>query len=246
MNSELLIKLGLTKSQAQTYIALVRGGELSPAQLAKQTGESRTAAYAALDKLVEIDLASENQESKTKRYVAASPAELERFIEQQRKQLSDNFDELQANMPQLLTYYYSFKAEPGIKFYQGEKALIEVYKDQLRSKEDVYLVRTPADEEHFGRQLYHYMKLRAQQGQKAYIIAPELPGTREYSERNDKELKREVSWVPAKSYTAPVEISIYGNKVSFISFGDELLATIIDSPQIAEAMRQVFTLAKNN
>jgi len=244
MNSELLIKLGLTKSQAQTYIALVRGGELSPAQLAKQTGESRTAAYAALDKLVEIGLATQNQDSKTKRYVAASPAELERFIEQQRKQLSANFDELQANMPQLLTYYYSFKSEPGVKFYQGKDALIEVYKDQLRSKKDVYLVRTPADEKHFGHTLYHYMKLRAQQGQKAHIIAPDLPGAREYSERNDKELKREISWVPAKSYTAPVEISIYGSKVAFISFGEELLATIIDSPQIAEAMRQVFELAK--
>ena len=100
MNSELLIKLGLTKSQAQTYIALVRGGELSPAQLAKQTGESRTAAYAALDKLVEIGLANENQESKTKRYVAASPAELERFIEQQRKQLDATVVQAERNKMQ--------------------------------------------------------------------------------------------------------------------------------------------------
>lgn len=245
MNSELLIKLGLTKSQAKTYITLVRGGKLTPSQLAKQTGESRTAAYAALDVLVGLGLATEDESSKTKCYEPASPAALERFIELQRRELSDNFEELQANMPQLLTYYYSFRPEPGVKFYQGEKALIEVYKDQLRSKQDVYLVRTPADEEHFGHQLYHYMKLRAQQGQKAYVIAPDFPSAKEYSARNDKELKREMTWIPAKSYTAPVEISIYGNKVSFISFGDELLATIIDSPQIAEAMRQVFDLAKS-
>lgn len=244
MNSELLIKLGLTKSQAKTYIALVRGGKLTPAQLAKQTSESRTAAYAALDKLVELGLAKVDEESKTRCYLPASPAALESFIEAQRRELADNFDQLQSSMPQLLTYYYSFQPEPGIKFYQGEKALIEVYKDQLRSRQDVYLVRTPADEQHFGHQLYHYMKLRAQQGQKAYVIAPDFPSAKEYSAKNDKELKREMTWVPVKSYTAPVEISVYGNKVAYISFGDELSATIIDSPQIAEAMRQVLALVK--
>jgi hypothetical protein len=45
-------------------------------------------------------------------------------------------------------------------------------------------------------------------------------------------------------YTAPVEISSYGDKVSILSFGDEAIGMIIDSPQIAEANRQLFNLAR--
>jgi hypothetical protein len=38
--------------------------------------------------------------------------------------------------------------------------------------------------------------------------------------------------------------TIFGDKVSAISFGKEGLGMIIESPQIAESMRQIFELAK--
>lgn len=44
------------------------------------------------------------------------------------------------------------------------------------------------------------------------------------------------------NYTAPVEIDVYGNKVAFISFGETQMATIIDSPPVADAMRQLLRL----
>ena len=41
-----------------------------------------------------------------------------------------------------------------------------------------------------------------------------------------------------------LEIDIYGNKVALLSFGKELIGTIIESKQIAEALKQIFDLAK--
>jgi len=41
-----------------------------------------------------------------------------------------------------------------------------------------------------------------------------------------------------------VEVNVYGNKVSFISFGDETVGTIIESPQIAQAMRELYAMAQ--
>nr|MBP9821153.1 hypothetical protein [Candidatus Saccharibacteria bacterium] len=35
---------------------------------------------------------------------------------------------------------------------------------------------------------------------------------------------------------------VYGNKVSIISFGKEAIGTVIDSPQIAESLKQIFKI----
>ena len=50
----------------------------------------------------------------------------------------------------------------------------------------------------------------------------------------------ERTWYLQEDYTAPVEWSVYGNKVSVISFGQEVIGMVIDSPQIAESLRQIF------
>ena len=50
------------------------------------------------------------------------------------------------------------------------------------------------------------------------------------------------TFLPENHYSAPVEIDVYGNKVAFISYGDTQMATIIDSPPIAESLRQLCQL----
>lgn len=244
MDTQILKQLGLTNSQAKTYIELIKAGKLTPPQLAKKIGESRTAAYMSLTKLEEIGLATKVGDSKKATYSPANPSALEKFIAEKRKQVASTEDLYRNSLPRLLTYYYSNRGEPGVRFYQGKEGLSKIYEDHLRSGKDVYFVRTPADEEYFGDVLYQYMKKRSQKGITAYGLAPYTPSLHEWAQKNDKELKREMAWFPPKAYTAPVEISIYGDKVSLISFGQEAIGTIIESPQIALALKEIFQMAK--
>jgi hypothetical protein len=110
----------------------------------------------------------------------------------------------------------------------------------------VYFVRTPEDidESVFGDYLYEYMERRAAAGITSHGLAPNYPSAIAWARKNDKRLKRTMAWFDPEQYSAPVEISIYGNKVAFISFGEETVASIIDSPQIAQAMRELFGMAK--
>ncbi|HVS78830.1 MAG TPA: helix-turn-helix domain-containing protein [Candidatus Saccharimonadales bacterium] len=244
MDTQILQRLGLTNSQAKSYAELIKAGSLTPPQLAAKTKESRTAAYMALAKLEEIGLATKVGEAKKATYSPANPSALEKFIAAKRKEVSAAEDLYRASLPRLLTYYYSNRGEPGIRFYQGKEGLTKIYEDHLRTGQDVYFVRTMADEEYFGDVLYQYMNKRAKQNITAHGLAPYTPGTYEYAQKNDKELKRDMAWFPPKAYTAPVEISIYGDKVSLISFGKEAIGTIIESPQIAQALRELFAMAK--
>jgi hypothetical protein len=241
---ETLKRIGLTASQAKSYIELIKAGSLTPPRLAKKTGESRTAAYMALAKLEEIGLATKVGEAKKATYSPANPSALEKFISDKRKEVSAAEDLYRDSLPRLLTYYYSNRGEPGVRFYQGKEGLTKIYEDHLRTGQDVYFVRTMADEDYFGDVLYEYMRKRAQKGIIAHGLAPRTAGTYEYAKKNDKELKRDMAWFPPAAYQAPVEISIYGDKASLISFGKEAIGTVIESPQIAEALRELFQMAK--
>ena len=49
-----------------------------------------------------------------------------------------------------------------------------------------------------------------------------------------------------EDYTSPMEIMVYGDKVAMIAFGETQMATIITSPIIAEAMRQILKILINH
>lgn len=244
MDTQTLKQLGLTNSQAKTYIELVKAGSLTPPRLATRIKESRTAAYMSLAKLEEIGLATKVGDAKKATYSPANPSALEKFIAAKRKEVTAAEDLYRNSLPRLLTYYYSNRGEPGVRFYQGREGLTKIYEDHLRTGQDVYFVRTIADEEYFGDVLYQYMQKRAKNNITAHGLAPYTTGTYEYAQKNDKVLKRDMAWFPPSAYKAPVEISIYGDKVSLISFGKEAIGTIIESPQIAQALRELFKMAK--
>ena len=244
MDLSLLRRIGLTEDQAKTYLLLLESGSLSPLELSKASGEKRTAAYMSLAKLEDIGLAERDSKARPVRYSAVSPAHLETFLANREAELAHTKQSLSDNLSSFLDKYYANSSKPGIRFYEGADTLAKVYQDHLDTKEPVYFVRTEADEAFFGDELYHYMEQRAEAGITAHGLAPDYPGTREYAAKNDDKLKREMTWYNPQQYTAPVEISIYGNKVAFISFGKEAVASIIDSPQIAQAMRELFAMAQ--
>ncbi len=243
MNKDLLIEAGLNETQAVVYLELIKAGSLTPPQLAAKVQESRTNAYKVLEQLEELKLAKRSQETKKLVYRPENPVALEQLVEQRRTQALTTENKVKASLPQLLDYFFTYSEQPGVRYFQGKSGLTKIYEDHLRTRQDVYFVRTPADDPYFGDVLYKYMKQRAKLGIKAYGLSPYLPGFAKYAAENDAQLNRDMSWVPFESYKAPVEMSIYGNKVSLISFAEEAMGMIIESPQIAEAMRELFRLA---
>ncbi len=238
------MKMGLTPTQAKTYTELIKAGSLTPPQLAKAIGESRTAAYMALARLEEVGLAKKDEGVKKQTYHPASPSALERFLAKRQQELAEVESEYRSALPNLLSYYYTYRGKAGVRFYEGEDGLEKIYEDHLRSGQPVHVLRTPADESYFGATLYRYMDRRAALGISSELMSPAQPGAIAWARENDERLRRTTSWFPPRAYTAPVEISIYGPKVSFISFGKEAVGTIIESPQIAQAMQELYAMAK--
>ena len=121
----------------------------------------------------------------------------------------------------------------------------------LLTKEDIYLLRTESDRS-FWRQneenyeyLSRYREQRALAGIHTYALTPVTPhGLKRSKDGTDTSINFKRTW-RNDDYDAPVEIQVYGNKVALIAYGETIMSTIITSPAIAEAMRQILKIMMN-
>lgn len=245
MNPQLLEAVGLTKNQSRIYLILIENGELTPPEIAKLSGESRANAYMVLRRLEQLELIEKMTNSKKVSYQALNPVALEKLIETKRLETSRIENQVKLAMPQMLSYYYSFTEKPGIRLLQGTEGLKEIYNDTLRTKKDIYFMRTPAEVQVMGEDFFaRYKKRRAELGITTYAIT-----VGPYSLRRtlqDDALKMVRTWINASDYTAPVEINVYGDKVAYLVYGEEIMGVVIQSKFIAESMRQIFAIIQKS
>lgn len=243
MDTTLLRKAGLTESQAKGYLALIEHGDLSPAELADKTGESRTNGYMICEKLESLGLATKKDGQKAT-YSANHPSALETLAEKRRKVLMRNEQEVKQGLSPLIDMFYQFREQPGARTLQGIEGIKEVFADVIRTGADVYFIRTTADIQTLPDEFFQqHQKDRAVRGVQTYALTPlSEHAKRALQQGLDEQNSVHRTFYPAETYTEPVEIQIYGDKLAFIAYGETQMATIITSPPIAEAMKQFFRL----
>lgn len=244
MNEKTLIQLGLNESQAKMYLALIRGGNMTPPELSALTSESRTNTYTVLDRLDELGLVKRTQKGKKLSYEAENPVALERLMERRRKEVHQAEQQVKNAMPALLNYFYTYQNRPGVRYFEGKEGILEMYVDQLRTKQDVYFIRSGGDMNLLGDKLYDIIDKRHQLGLKIHGIEPADPKDMKFAQENDARLGREMAWFPKATYDEPVNIYIYGNKVAIISYAEETIGVLIESPQIAAAFKQLHAIVR--
>lgn len=246
MTPDLLKTIGLTDSQAKTYLLLIEKGELSPPEVSKLSGESRTNTYMILDKLASLGLIEKSSNNNRISYRSLNPVAIEKLVEERRKQFIEAEQAIKHAMPKMLSYFYTFTEKPGIRLLEGVEGLKEIYADTLRTKQDIYFLRTPKEIQTLGDEYFEkYKKRRADLGIATYAFTTEKDDSRQYSQ-SDKIYNVIRTWLPEESYTASVEVDVYGDKTAFLSYGEDVMGVIIQSPTIATAMKQLLLgLSKN-
>lgn len=242
MDVQLLQDIGLTKPQALAYQALVRQGASSAPEIAAHLQESRSNTYKLLDKLCELGLASRDTTGRKVCYFPLGPAALQRLIEAQAAQTSLRERKLNAAMPDLLSFFFAHSERPSIRYFQGKEGIQHMFGDMLRTGGPIYLLRSPADVAFYDEAFFElFRKKRAKLGIKTYALTPDVPTAVHDAELDKKNLFSR-TWIAPDAYTGSVEWDIYNNKVALISYGEEAMGMIIESPQIADSFRQIFQL----
>ncbi len=236
-----LILIGFSAKEAAVYLALLELGKRTVSPIARKAGINRTTAYDILDSLAGKGLVSISGKEPLQEYVAESPDKILVLARKEIENKEQQLKQVESLVPELKSLH-NVSDRAKITFYEGKQGLEQVYEDTLTSKETIRAYATYDDMEkalpgYFPKYFYR----RAKKGIKIRAIFPSTEAGITLS-KQDKEQLRETAIVPAKNYYFTPEINIYDNKIMIASW-KEKLGIIIQSHEIADAMKKIFELS---
>lgn len=238
---ESLIAVGFSQHQADVYVALLKLGRATVSEIGRMAGINRTTGYDILDSLVEKGLVSISGKKPKQEYVAESPERIGAYLETELKRVGEQKTIARELIPEL-TSIHNVTDRPKVMFYEGKEGLERVYEDTLTSQEPI---RAYANFEDMHAVLPNYFpQYYKRRTEKNITIRGIVPGTPAALERapHATEEARDMALVPADQYHFSPEIDIYDDKVMIASW-KEKLGIIIQSKEIAEAMKSIYELA---
>ena len=235
------MSLNFTEKEASMYLAILELGKGTVSQISRKAGTNRTTGYDVLDSLVNKGLVSISGKEPKQEYVAESPDKITKLFAARLKKSKQHLDEAEEIVPKLKSLH-NIVGRPQVRFYEGKEGIKEVYEDTLTSTEPIRAYAT-VDDMHRTLPNYfpEYYKRRSGKGISIRAIIPKTKLSIERSRYNLEE-KREIAFVPADKYYFSPEINIYDNKIMIASWREEL-GIIIESKEIADAMKKIYELS---
>lgn len=89
MINEQLKLLGINNTESKVYLAVLKSGIISPAEVALSTGIKRTTVYSAAKELIKCGLVAEDLSRKTARLSAVAPKHLETLVEEEQRKVEE-------------------------------------------------------------------------------------------------------------------------------------------------------------
>ncbi|MBI2474552.1 MAG: hypothetical protein HYV68_02520 [Candidatus Taylorbacteria bacterium] len=236
-----LRNLGFGDKEATVYMAILELGRGTVSQISRKAGINRTTGYEILDSLLNKGVVNLSGKEPKSEYAVEPPESLVRHFKKEAGKATERINKAENLVPVLLRVYAK-QNRPKIKFYEGTDGLKHVYEDTLTSSEAIRAYAT-VDDMHKALPNYfpEYYKRRADKNISIRAIVPETDVGLE-RKTHDAEEKREIAFVPADKYYFSPEINIYDNKVMIASWREKL-GIIIESEEIADAMKKIYELA---
>ncbi len=236
-----LQSFGFGDKECSVYFALLELGRGTVTEISRKAGINRTTGYDILASLGTKGLVNISGKEPKQEYIVESPDALMKYLEDQSAQLAENIKKAKETVAELKSMQ-ALENRPKIKFYEGTEGLRNVYEDTLTSSEKI-LAYACIDDMHKALPDYfpEYYKRRAKNGISIRGIVPKTKAGIERASHNEEE-KREIAFVPADKYYFSPEINIYDNKIMIASWREKL-GIIIESAEIADAMKKIYSLA---
>ena len=233
--------IGFSGKEVLVYLALLELGSGTVTEISRKAGINRPTAYHILSALESKELVKISGKEPKQEYVAESPDQIEKLLLRKLADEESYLDKARKIIPELKSMH-NVTDRPKVLFYEGREGLERVYEDTLTSTETI---RAYANLEYMNIGLPgyfpEYFKRRAGKGIFIRAIGPRTQDNLELAKRNVEE-KRETALIPKDKYDFSPEINIYDNKMMIASW-KEKLGIIIESGEIADAMKKVFELA---
>jgi len=231
----LLSQLGFSQNETKVYLASLETGLSSAQNIAQKSGLQRTTTYSVLAALVSRGVVAKTKVKGKSRFLAEPPEKLVSL-------LNDLQGKLKKALPELEAIYNQGEVKPKIVFYEGKRAIQNVYDDTLQEKPkeilewntNAYFENPTVDKEYIRKRIAFNIHAKRIAGQGSIWDT-------QHKRRDETELSETVI-VPAEQFWPRIEVNIYNDKIAFMNYAENM-SVIIESKAIAEAMKQVYQLS---
>ena len=233
--------IGFSEKEVLVYLALLELGKGTVTQISRKAGINRPTGYHVLNSLALKELVKISGKEPKQEYVAESPDQIEKMLQDKIESGKKFLDEAKKIIPELKSIH-NVVNRPKVSFYEGREGIEKVYEDTLTSSESIRGYAS-VENMHAGLPGYfpEYYKRRTKKGIAIRAIIPDSETGRERKSFDSKEM-RESALVPKHMFDFIPEINIYDNKVMIASWREKL-GIIIESAEIADAMKKIYELA---
>jgi|WetSurMetagenome_2_1015567.scaffolds.fasta_scaffold171674_2 HTH-type transcriptional regulator, sugar sensing transcriptional regulator len=247
MYKDIFTQLGLSPNEAIIYEFLLKNGELPAGLIIKKTPLKRGVTYNALKSLEQKGLIYTKAKDKISIFGPNHPDKLREFAEERENELQKAEKTLSANMPKLISSFNLISGQPGVRIYEGKEGIIKTLNDSLESQTEIL---TYADVEGMEQYLKkgndEYVKKRKEMGIKKRGIVADTSYAREYLKDYDRSVT-EIRLIDGKKFPMFLEMEIYDNKVSFMTFSQKkLIGVILENEEIYKTQKSIFEIVWNN
>lgn len=244
MQIPFLDTLGLTKNEADLYELLLQLGEVPANQILSHVKLPRATAYKTLYSLQKKGLVTSQDIHKKIHFRPEPPQNLFNLAEGKYKELGRAQNALQSILPQLTSQYTLSVERPVVRIYEGVEGIKQAHLELLGEKKEIcaYVYINEEIDKKLNQFWKKYYTIRKRDNIFARVISPDSKDARNYKETDAQQL-RETRLVPLDTFPIRIEKDITGNKVGFFSSEKgNLISTIIDNKEIADAERAIFEL----
>ncbi len=241
----ILEKTGLSKKQADVYLALLELGEASMTEISKRANQKRPTTYLIVEELELVGLASSVKKGKKKIYMPAHPRRLAELTKFRMDQVGDV-------MPELLARYKSESTKPKIEMFEGIEGVRKAYREAFsllsEHKEGLWISDIERVLEKFPEVLKEYDKLvRSIRDPRIREITFGGGPARAWVEHMQKDHSKycKVKYMGDRGHIGALDQLIVGNKVMSFSLNKDIFVLITESEALAETQRGLFELLWN-
>jgi len=233
-----LRELGLSKREAQVYLALLQEGQSGAGKLLKRTGLYRVILYDTLENLVKKGLVSFFELNRRKQFIAEDPEKLIEELKIKQK--------IAGELVQKLHNLHSAEtSERIIRLYEGFRGIKSCqqnyFEEFSRKPGGEYLMIGASFQLHETLDAFFngFHERRAKVGVKARLLFN--PDNRKFGELKKKFSLTQVRYLPANVFT-PSWLSMYGDVVLIGVMDENPLAIFIKNKRIADSYRNYFEI----
>lgn len=225
---DILVKIGLTESEAEIYLAVLEKGDCLASTIAKVTGGHRTHIYDTLEKLISKGLVNYVIKENRKYYSTTNPKNLLDSLKEKQEQVEEI-------LPNLLQKFSSSKGEVKIELYKGKEGLKIILRDLVAEAKTLYVFGKARFEEllpeFFIKKIVNEMNAKKI---KEFMILEKGQTVVKVKNATYKHI--------SKKYLLPTGALVYNNKVALVIWKKPIYIILIEDEEIAQSYLQHFKL----